>query len=117
MKAIEIISVPVTDPQKSKAFYLKMGLELVIETPFSETQTWIQLRFPEGSTCITLVTWFPQMPAGCLTGMTISTDNMDADIERLKKNGIETAPIDSTPWGKFAAIKDPDGNVWNLHQS
>jgi uncharacterized glyoxalase superfamily protein PhnB len=57
------------------------------------------------------------MPAGCLTGMTITTDDIDADITRLNKNGIETAAIDSTPWGKFVAIKDPDGNVWNLHQS
>jgi predicted enzyme related to lactoylglutathione lyase len=116
MKAIELISVPVTDPQRSKAFYLKMGLKLMIEAPFSETQTWIQLGFPEGSTSITLINWFPQMPPGSLTGMTISTDDIDADIARLNENGIQTAQVDVTPWGKFAAITDPDGNVWNLHQ-
>ena len=116
MKALEIISVPVTDPQRSKAFYLQMGLELVIEAPFSATQMWIKLRFPEGTTCITLVNWFPQMPAGCLTGMTITTDDIDADIARLNKNGITTGKIDDTPWGKFSSIKDPDGNIWNLHQ-
>ena len=116
MKALEIISVPVTDPQKSKAFYLKMGLELVIEAPFSETQTWIQLRFPEGSTSITLVNWFPQMPAGTLTGITISTDDINADITFLNKNGIETGKIDTNQWGTFCSITDPDGNVWILHQ-
>lgn len=81
MKKVGLISVPVTDQQKSKEFYLRMGLTLVAENNF-EKQKWIQLRFPEaGGPDITLVNWFPDMPAGYLRGATILTDDIQADIE------------------------------------
>jgi predicted enzyme related to lactoylglutathione lyase len=116
MKTIELISVPVTNQQKAKEFYLKMGLTLTREAPFGKDQQWIQLSFPGGGTTITLVTWFPKMPAGCLHGMTISCDKIETEIEKLKNKGIIAGKIDATPWGKFASITDPDGNTWNLHQ-
>jgi catechol 2,3-dioxygenase-like lactoylglutathione lyase family enzyme len=116
MKTIELISVPVTDQQRSKEFYLNMGLKLVREAPFGKDQHWIQLSFPESGTNVTLVTWFANMPAGCLQGMTISCDNIESEIEKLRTKGIETGKVDNTPWGKFASIKDPDGNTWSLHQ-
>ena len=115
MKSIELISVPVTDQQRAKEFYLKMGLELVREMPFGN-QLWIQLKFPEGTAEITLVNWFDKMPAGCLQGMTILSADINEDIKRLNKNGIATGKIDETPWGKFISIADPDGNKWSLHQ-
>ncbi len=116
MKKVGLISVPVTDQQKSKEFYLRMGLTLVAENSF-EKQTWIQLSFPEGGgPDITLVNWFPDMPAGYMRGMTIVTDNIQNDIATLQTNGISPGKIDETPWGKFASITDPDGNKWTLHQ-
>lgn len=116
MTAIEVISVPVTDSQKAKEFYLKMGLELVREAPFGENQTWIQMRFPEGGTEITLVNWFEKMPAGSLQGIVILSANINEDIARLNENNISAGKIEETPWGKFASITDPDGNNWSLHQ-
>jgi catechol 2,3-dioxygenase-like lactoylglutathione lyase family enzyme len=116
MKSVEIISVPVTDPQKSKEFYLKMGLNLVREMPFGKNQTWIQLSFPNGGANITLVNWFDKMPAGSLQGITISCEDIEEDIIQLNNKGIPTGKVDETPWGKFASITDPDGNSWSLHE-
>lgn len=31
MKAIEILSIPVTDQQAAKTFYLKLGFEIIVE--------------------------------------------------------------------------------------
>lgn len=116
MKKVGLISVPVTDQQKAKDFYLRMGLTLVAENNF-EKQKWIQLSFPEaGGPDITLVNWFPDMPAGYLRGFTILTDDITTDIATLQHNGIATGKIDETPWGKFVSITDPDGNKWTLHQ-
>src|SRR6266403_4219261 len=112
MKTVNIISVPVTDPQKSKEFYLKMGLTLVNEMHMGKDQTWIQLGFPGGGANIALVTWFPKMPAGSLQGVTILTDNIEEETKQLNKKGIETGKIDSQPWGKFSSVSDPDGNTW-----
>lgn len=115
MQKVGLISVPVTDQQKAKEFYLKMGLTLVAENPFGEG-LWIQLSFPAGGAEITLVNWFDDMPAGCLRGFTISCVDIQDDIKKLNANGITTGKIDETPWGKFASVTDPDGNKWSLHQ-
>lgn len=42
MKAIEIITIPVSNQQKAKEFYSKLGFELIIEAPSHDGQTWIQ---------------------------------------------------------------------------
>src|SRR5579862_408674 len=116
MKAITIISIPVTDQQAAKEFYLKLGFNLLTEAPMGETQTWVQLALPGQDVSITLVTWFPELKPGCIRGFVIKVDSIDAAIQELNGKGIEVGKIDQTPWGKFASVKDPDGNVWSLHE-
>ena len=116
MKSIGIISVPVTDQQKAKDFYLKMGLKLVNETPMGNGQTWVQLAFPDGGVDIALVNWFNKMPAGSLQGVTILCNDINATIAELSAKGINAGKPDKTPWGTFAHVADIDGNGWILHQ-
>ncbi|NHA04532.1 glyoxalase [Mucilaginibacter sp. HC2] len=115
MKAIEVISIPVTDQTRAKEFYQKLGFEILVDAPFGQGQQWVQLGFPGTAVSITLVNWFPEMPAGSVRGFVIKTDDLNADIKDLTAKGIELGTIDDTPWGKFLAIKDPDGNVMSLH--
>jgi catechol 2,3-dioxygenase-like lactoylglutathione lyase family enzyme len=110
MNNIEIISIPVTDQQRAKEFYLKLGFTLITEAPFEGDKKWIQLGLPGGGPSITLVTWFKNMPAGCINGLVINTKDIGKELEILKSNGITVGTIDDTPWGKFAAVEDPDGN-------
>jgi len=117
MKAIEIISIPVTDQARAKAFYLQLGFELLAEAPFEGGNQWIQLGFPGSSVSITLVTWFDNMPAGCINGLVIKTDDIAQDIQELTAKGISVGKVDQTPWGRFAAVIDPDGNRLSLHQA
>ncbi|MDB4904313.1 MAG: Glyoxalase-like domain protein [Mucilaginibacter sp.] len=117
MKSIEIISIPVTDQEKSKEFYLKLGFQVIVEAPFSGGQKWIQMGFPGQDASITLVTWFSNMPPGCINGLVIKTDSVENEIEELTAKGIEFGKVDETPWGKFLSVKDPDGNVLSFHQS
>lgn len=116
MKKINIISVPVSDQQKSKEFYIQLGLTIVNEQPMGNGQTWLQMSFPAGGPDIALVTWFKKMPPGSLHGATILTDDIEAEIKMLNQKGIPTGPIDNQPWGKFSFVSDPDGNSWVLHQ-
>ncbi|WP_233524420.1 VOC family protein [Mucilaginibacter conchicola] len=115
MKAIDIISIPVTDQQRAKEFYIKFGFTLIVENPFQNGANWIQLGLPGGGTTITLVNWFPQLTPGCIAGYVIKCDDLDATLEGLKEKGIEAGNADKTPWGRFATVKDPDGNSWSLH--
>jgi predicted enzyme related to lactoylglutathione lyase len=116
MKSIEVISIPVTDQEKSKEFYLKLGFQVIVEAPMGESK-WIQMGFSGQDASITLVNWFPNMPAGCINGFVIKTESIEKEIEDLNAKGIETGKIDETPWGKFVTVKDPDGNSLSLHQN
>lgn len=116
MKEISIISIPVSDQQAAKEFYLELGFKLLAEAPF-DTHKWIQLALPgQESVSITLVTWFPNMTPGSVNGFVITTDNLDKEIEELTAKGIAVGKVDQTPWGRFAAVSDPDGNRMSLHQ-
>src|ERR1700748_2937921 len=116
MKAISIISIPVTDQEAAKQFYLNLGFNLLVEAPY-ETQKWVQMALPgQEAVSITLVTWFPELQPGSIRGFVISIDNIADEIKALKEKGIEGGQVDETPWGKFASVKDPDGNTWSLHQ-
>ena len=115
-KYISVISIPVTDQQRSKEFYEKVGFKLLIEAPMGNGETWVQLELENTQTTIALVTWFKQMPPGSVCGWVIETDDIQREIDALKAQGIEASAIDQTPWGKFAWVTDPDGNSFNFRE-
>ncbi|MES2061044.1 MAG: VOC family protein [Bacteroidota bacterium] len=115
MRSIELISIPVTDQQAAKEFYLKIGFKLIVEAPYQGGANWIQLGLPDGGTSITLVNWFPELTPGCIQGFVIKCDDLDKTIEEITAKGITVGNADKTPWGRFATLKDPDGNSWSLH--
>lgn len=107
MKSIEIIMLPVANREKAKEFYLKLGFEIVVEAPGAHRDTWIQMKLPGGDTTISLIGFH---------GIICEADDIKAEIEKLADKGIEVGKIDETPWGKFAWLKDLDGNSLCLHQ-
>jgi catechol 2,3-dioxygenase-like lactoylglutathione lyase family enzyme len=116
MKAIEIVSIPVTDQERSKQFYKRLGFNVLIEAPFEKDSKWVQMGLPGDGPSITLVTWFANMPAGSVNGFVIKTDDVEKDLEEFIAKGIEVGKVDNTPWGKFLSVKDPDGNALSFHQ-
>ena len=108
---LQLFSLPVSDPDRSKAFYVDaLGFTLLSDTQMGDMR-WLQVRPGGGQTSIALVTWFPTMPAGSVKGTVLETDDLDGDIERLRARGvtIEGAP-EQAPWGRFVTFEDPDGN-------
>ena len=116
MTAIEVISVPVTDQQASKEFYLKIGFQLIVEADMGNGSTWVQLGLPGQATSITLVNWFKDMSPGSMQGLVLKSTDIEKEVADLKAKGVEVKPIDDTPWGRFASFSDPDGNGLTLHQ-
>lgn len=107
MKYAEIIMLPVTDRQKAKEFYLKLGFHVVVEATDPHGEEWIQMGLPDGNTTISLSSF---------QGLIFETDNIEKESKLLKEKGIEVGNIDKTPWGRFAWLKDLDGNSLCLHQ-
>jgi catechol 2,3-dioxygenase-like lactoylglutathione lyase family enzyme len=107
MTRIEIVMLPAKDRQKAKEFYLKLGFQIVIEAPDGHGNTWVQLRSPDDAATISLADFH---------GIIYETDNIEAEIQTLRNKGIDVGKVDDTPWGKFAWLKDVDGNRLCLHQ-
>lgn len=107
MKTVEIIMIPVKDRLKAKEFYLKLGFQVIVEAPDGHGGTWIQLGLPGGNTTISLASF---------QAVICETDNIETEIQTLKAKGIEVGKIEKTPWGRFAWLKDLDGNGLCLHE-
>jgi len=117
IKSFEIISVPVSDQQRSKQFYQDVvGFDLVRDEPMGPAQSWIQLA-PKGClTTIALVTWFETMPPGGLQGVMLNVTDIERDHKELSARGLKLAEIKQEPWGRYTTFQDPDGNGWILRQ-
>ena len=113
-----IISVPVSDQQRAKDFYVNtLGFELRRESPFGEGTTWIEVAPVGAETALTLVNWFPTMQPGSMKGLVFMTDDIAADYAALTERGVVFADTpQQQPWGTFATFNDPDGNGWVLSQ-
>lgn len=116
--SFEIISVPVSDQQRSKLFYQEiLGFNLLREECMGPSGgKWIQLA-PQGCiTTIALVTWFDSMKPDGLQGVMLNSSDIDGDHRLLSSRGLQLSTIEQQPWGRYAMFKDPDGNGWILRQ-
>ncbi|ARS28166.1 VOC family protein [Sphingomonas sp. KC8] len=110
---IAIVSVPVADQGRARAFYTDiMGFAVLRDEPMGPQSRWIQLQPPGGGASITLVNWFDAMPPGCQQGLMLGVPDVDAEQARLAKLGIELTPIRTESWGRYTMLSDPDGNRW-----
>src|SRR5580700_4704867 len=118
---IEVVSVPVTDQDAAKSFYVdKLGFSVEIDNAFAGgSMRWVMLRPPGGGTAITLVTWFETMPAGSQRGTVLGCTDIEQTSAELRERGVtfNEDAIEEAPWGRYLTFDDPDGNSWVLQQS
>jgi predicted enzyme related to lactoylglutathione lyase len=115
--SFEIISVPVSDQQRAKAFYRDvLGFALIREEAMGPGMTWVQLAPQGNSMTIALVTWFEQMKPGGLQGVMVNTEDIEAEHKLLQSRGLAIGDIKQEPWGRYAMFSDPDGNGWILRE-
>jgi catechol 2,3-dioxygenase-like lactoylglutathione lyase family enzyme len=115
--SVDIVSVPVADQERARAFYAEtLGFVVREDADMGEGRRWVELCPPGGGASITLVTWFPAMPAGTLRGLVLGTDDAPAAFDELRSRGVAFAEeaVENAPWGRWATFSDPDGNGWVL---
>jgi catechol 2,3-dioxygenase-like lactoylglutathione lyase family enzyme len=109
---INIVSVPVSDPDRSLVFYVDvLGMEVVNDSQLGPTMRWVRVA-PEGAeTSLTLVTWFPTMAPGSMKGLVLDTETLESDIASIKAAGVVIdGEIQEEFWGRYVTFDDPDGN-------
>lgn len=114
---LELISVPVSDVDRAKAFYTeKAGFNADRDHTVSDEVRFVQLT-PPGSACsIAIGTGLSEMAPGSLEGLQLVVDDIEAARAELAGRGVDVSDVQNFPWGSFVYFSDPDGNGWAVQQ-
>jgi catechol 2,3-dioxygenase-like lactoylglutathione lyase family enzyme len=114
IRQISLICVPTIEQDRAIEFYESLGFEKRTDTPFGGGYRWVEVYLPEGTTGIALAPPPPGkeiVPAE--TGITLSTDDIDATHAELRSLGVDVDaevsrmgdPIPPMFW-----LRDPTGH-------
>jgi catechol 2,3-dioxygenase-like lactoylglutathione lyase family enzyme len=129
---LEVVVIPVSDPDRSKEFYVeKCGFKLDVDSRQSETMRVVQTT-PPGSACsVTFGTGLGgDMEPGSHKGLQLVVADIRAAREYLAQRGVEIGEVqmfegggprparddDDLDMAGFAFFQDPDGNAWAVQQ-
>jgi len=111
---INLVIIPSTDQDRSIEFYEALGFEKRTDVPFGDDYRWVEVYPPNGPTGIALAPPREGDPTGVQTGISLSTDDVDATHAHLRSNGVDVDeevmrvgdPVPPMFW-----FRDPDGNT------
>jgi catechol 2,3-dioxygenase-like lactoylglutathione lyase family enzyme len=110
---IELIPVPVTDVDRAKAFYERIGFNADHDHRVHEGLRFVQLT-PPGSACsIVLGTGITEKVPGTQEIQVVVPD-AHAARKQLLAADVPAGDVDVQPFGSFVYFSDPDGNRWSL---
>jgi predicted enzyme related to lactoylglutathione lyase len=114
---LELIGVPVSDPDRAKAFYTEQaGFNADHDHRVSEDLRFIQLT-PPGSACsIALGKGVTETEPGSVQGLQLVVEDIEVAHSELSGRGVDVSEIQDFPWGRFVFFKDPDGNGWAVQE-
>ncbi len=137
---LEVVVIPVTDADRSKAFYA--GLEWRLDADFSFDNGFRVVQFtPPGSPCsVQFGTKVTAAPPGSAHGLYLIVSDIDAGRHELMSRGVKVSEVfhsgapgaqldpdgasgrvsgpdpDHKSYSSFATFEDPDGNSWLLQE-
>ena len=114
---LQVVFVPVSDPDKSKAFYVdQVGFHADHDHRVDESLRFVQLT-PPGSACsIAVGEGITAGEPGSVDALQIVVDDVQAAHDELAARGVDVSDVEDLAWGRFTYFSDPDGNKWALQQ-
>jgi catechol 2,3-dioxygenase-like lactoylglutathione lyase family enzyme len=113
---IELVAIPVTDVDRAKDFYTKIGFNADHDHRVDENLRFVQLT-PPGSGCsICLGEGITDAAPGSVRGMQMVVANAEDAYQQLIAAGVDATPVQDLGWGLFTFFADPDGNKWAVQQ-
>ena len=113
---LELIAVPVTDIDRAKAFYEKVGFVADHDHEVNADLRFVQLT-PPGSACsICIGKGLTKMEPGSIDMLQMVVNNAQEAYDELSERGIEVSTPEVLEWGTFVYFRDPDGNKWSLQE-
>jgi catechol 2,3-dioxygenase-like lactoylglutathione lyase family enzyme len=134
---LEVIIIPVSDVDRAKAFYEKVGFRLDIDYAPNENFRALQFTPPQSEASIIFGKGVTSAKPGCAE-LVLAVDDLDAARNDLAARGVNISelfhyaggPFNNSmenprvpgrePQGRsyfsFASFEDPDGNRWQLQE-
>jgi catechol 2,3-dioxygenase-like lactoylglutathione lyase family enzyme len=137
---LEVVVIPVADPDRSKAFYAGLGWRLDADFSFDNGFRVVQFT-PPGSLCsMQFGTKITAAPPGSAHGLYLIVPDIEAGREQLLARGAKVSEVfhagapgaqfgpddnsdrrngpdpDGKSYNSFATFEDPDGNGWLLQE-
>jgi catechol 2,3-dioxygenase-like lactoylglutathione lyase family enzyme len=118
---LEVVIVPVSDLQRSVAFYRdQLGFHLDHDTTVAGAR-FAQLT-PRGSGCSIVIGAVPggaAMVPGTLRGLQLVVSDAHRAHDELRERGVvvrDITVVDERDGGTLFGFDDPDGNSWTVQQ-
>ena len=110
----------VHDLDRAVGFYVdKLGFQKRADEPVDEEgHRWVEVA-PEGAEPVIILShgfgsWSPEKVGGWSRKI-FAVDDMAGTVEALKAKGVEfEGEPEESPYGVYAQVRDPDGNVFGL---
>jgi catechol 2,3-dioxygenase-like lactoylglutathione lyase family enzyme len=124
---VQLVVIPVSDQDRSVAFYEALGFESRNDIPWGDGYRWVEVYPPNSPTGLALIQAGPQDATGVQTGVILNTDDIDAARAELQSLGVdvdaEVARVGAPREIRIGAVtmagpvppmfyfRDPDGNA------
>jgi catechol 2,3-dioxygenase-like lactoylglutathione lyase family enzyme len=136
---LEVVVIPVSDVDRSTAFYTKLGWRLDADRTAGSDFRLVQFTPPGSSCSIQFGRGLTSAPAGSARGLYLTVSDIVAARERLLAGGAPVSEVfhegapgarfdpdagtrlagpapDHASYRSFATFADPDGNVWIVQE-
>ena len=116
---LELVPIPVSDVDRAKAFYERIGFGDTHDTQVTEAMRVVQFT-PPGSACAivfgTGMEGISDMVPGSLKGIHLVVKDVREAREALVQRGVVVGEVQDLGGVFYASFSDPDGNLWLLQQ-
>jgi catechol 2,3-dioxygenase-like lactoylglutathione lyase family enzyme len=129
---LEVVVIPVSDVDRAKAFYEKLGFRLDIDYAANPDRRVIQLTPPGSEASIHIGKGITPATPGSVQNLYLIVSDIEKARADLVRRGIDVSevfhfdgllgPLVNGPdpkrgtYASFASFKDPDGNSWLLQE-
>jgi catechol 2,3-dioxygenase-like lactoylglutathione lyase family enzyme len=135
---LELVVLPVSDVDRSKAFYTALGWRLDADIATSETFRVVQMTPPGSPASVIFGTSVTAQTPGSAQGLHLIVTDVDAAHDELKRLGADPSEVfhdaggifhhagtdarvagpdpQHNSYSSFLSFSDPDGNGWILQE-
>jgi catechol 2,3-dioxygenase-like lactoylglutathione lyase family enzyme len=137
---LEVVVIPVSDADRAKEFYGKLGWRLDADFPFDNGFRVVQFTPPSSGCSVQFGSNITSAAAGSSQGLYLIVSDIEAARDELAARGVDVSEVfypgtpgaqfqpndtsarvngpapDHASYSSFATFSDPDGNGWLLQE-